>query len=61
MRRARWFAVALIGAGLTRVSCLAPLAVVALGAVGLGGRVEDLGAILLLALAALTAYRHRNA
>ena len=65
MGRDRWFAVAVIGAALTCVSYLAPLAVVALGvgAVGLGGRVEDIGAILFLALVALAALavdRHRN-
>ena len=64
MWRDRWFAVGLIGAALSCLGCLTPLAVLALGAVGLGAWAGHLDTVLLPSLVlfiAVAAYRSRVA
>ncbi len=72
MWRDRWFTVGVvgavlgvIGAALACVACLTPpLAIVALGAIGLGAWVERLDAVLLAVVVVLTVlavYRYRKA
>jgi len=62
MWRDRWLALGVVGALLTYLACFAPLAVVALGAIGLGawtGRLDLLLLPLLVAVGALAGYRYR--
>ena len=62
MWRDRWLALGVIGALLTCVACLAPVAVLTVGAVWLGawtGRLDLVLLPLLVALVALAAYRYR--
>ena len=62
MWRDRWLALGVTGALLTCVACLAPAAVLAVGAVWLGawvGRLDLVLLPLLVALVALAAYRYR--
>ncbi len=62
MWRDRWFAAGVVGAILTCLACLTPVAGVVLAALGLGawtGRL-DIGLLVLLAgFVALAAYRYR--
>lgn len=60
MGRDRWFALGVIGAVLSCLACLAPAAVIVLGAIGLGAWAGHLDAILLpvlLGLVGLITYR----
>ena len=62
MWRDRWFAFGLIGVLLTCVACLAPVAVLAVGAVWLGawtGRLDLVLLPVLVGFVALGAYRYR--
>jgi mercuric ion transport protein len=62
MWRDRWFALSVIGAALACVACLTPIAVLALGAIGLGawtGRLDLVLLPLLVGLVLLAAYRYR--
>ena len=62
MWRDRWFALGIVGAIVSCLACLTPVAVIALGAIGLGAWTGHLDAILLPMLAGfagLVAYRHR--
>ena len=62
MWRDRWFAVGVIGAALSCLACLTPIALLVLGAVGLGAFTGRLDAILLSVLvmfAGLAFYRYR--
>ncbi len=64
MWRDRWFAVGVIGVALSCLTCVTPLVVLALGAVGLGAWVGHLDAIVLpalIAFLALAVYRYRAA
>ena len=64
MSRDRWFLVGVIGAALSCLACLTPLAVLGLGAVGLGAWTGHLDVILLpvlLVFAGLAVYRYRIA
>ena len=64
MWRDRWFTVAVVGAALSCLACVTPLAVVLLGALGLGAWAGRLDLILLPALlvfVALAVYRLRIA
>ena len=65
MWRDRWFAVGVIGAALSCVACLTPVAALALGAVvGLGAWAGHMDAVLLPSLVlfiAVAAYRCRAA
>ena len=64
MWRDRWFALGVIGTALACLSCLTPLAVVGLGAIGLGVWAGYLDIVLLPVLAAsivLAVYRYRVA
>ena len=64
MWRDRWFAVGAIGVVLSCLACLTPLAVVALGVVGLGAWTGHLDLILvpiLVVFAGLAVYRYRVA
>ena len=64
MWRDRWFAVGVIGAVLSCLACLTPLAILGLGAVGLGAWTGHLDVILLpvlLVFAGLAFYRYRIA
>lgn len=61
MWRDRWFAIGVIGAVLSCLACLTPVAVLALGAVGLGALTGHLDLIflpVLLAFVALALYRY---
>ena len=61
MWRDRWFAVGIIGAVVSCLACLTPVAVIALGAIGLGAWTGHLDVVLLPVLAAfmgLVAYRY---
>ncbi len=61
MRRDRWFALGVIGAALTCVACLTPVAVLVLGAISLGawtGRFAVVVAPLLVVAVVLAAYRY---
>ena len=62
MRRDRWFVLGVIGAALTCLACLTPVAVLALGAIGLGawtGRLDVVLLSLLLGFVVLAVYRYR--
>ena len=64
MSRDRWFLVGVIGAALSCLACLTPLAVLGLGAVGLGAWTGHLDVILLpvlLVFVGLAIYRYRIA
>ena len=61
MWRDRWLIVATIGAALSCLACLTPVAVLALGAIGLGAWTGQLDAVLLALLASfvtLVVYRY---
>jgi mercuric ion transport protein len=62
MRRDRWFVLGVIGAALTCLACLTPVAVLVLGAIGLGawtGRLDVVLFLLLLGFVVLAVYRYR--
>ena len=62
MWRDRWFALGVIGTALACLLCLTPLAVVGLGAIGLGvwaGYVDVVLLPLLAAFIVLAVYRYR--
>ena len=62
MWRDRWFALGVIGATLACLACLTPVAVLVLGAIGLGAWTGRLDIVLLPLLAAflvLAVYRYR--
>ena len=62
MWRDRWFALGVIGAALACLACLTPVAVLALGAIGLGAWTGRLDLVLLPLLAGfvvLAVYRYR--
>ena len=62
MRRDWWFALGVIGAALTCLACLTPVAVLVLGAIGLGawaGRLDAVLFLLLLGFVVLAVYRFR--
>jgi mercuric ion transport protein len=64
MWRDPWFVVGEIGAAVACLSCLTPVALVVLGAIGLGGWVGHLDVVIFAALAAfvgLMVYRYRVA
>ncbi len=56
MWRDRWFAVAVVGAVLSCLACLTPVAVVVLGAIGLGAWAGRLDLVLLPALLAFVVF-----
>ena len=61
MWRDRWFALGIVGAIVSCLACLTPVAVIALGAIGLGAWTGHLDAVLLPVLAGfvgLIAYRY---
>ena len=61
MWRDRWLALGIIGAALSCLACLTPVAVLALAAIGLGTWTGHLDAVLLLLLVgfvALAVYRY---
>jgi len=61
MWRDRWFAVGVVGTIVSCLACLTPVAVLALGTVGLGawtGHLDTVLVLLLVAFMALTAYRY---
>lgn len=61
MWRDRWLALGIIGTALSCLACLTPVAVLALGAIGLGAWTGQLDAVLLLLLigfVSLTVYRY---
>ena len=62
MWRDRWFALGVIGAALACLACLTPVAVLVLGAIGLGawtGRLDLVLVPLLAGFVVLAVYRHR--
>lgn len=62
MRRDAWFLLGIIGAALTCLACLTPIAVLLLGAIGLGawtGRLDLVLLALLFAFTGLAVYRYR--
>jgi len=62
MWRDWWFALGVIGAALTCLACLTPVAVLVLGAIGLGawaGRLDVVLFLLLLGFVVLAVYRFR--
>ena len=62
MWRDRWFALGVIGATLACLACLTPVAVLVLGAIGLGawtGRLDIVLLPLLAAFVVLAVYRYR--
>ena len=62
MWRDRWFALSVIGAVLACLACLTPIAVLVLGAIGLGawtGRLDWVLVPLLVGVVLLGAYRYR--
>ncbi len=62
MRRDRWLVLGVIGAALTCLACLTPVAVLALAAIGLGawaGRLDVVLFLLLLGFVVLAVYRYR--
>ena len=64
MWRDRWFVAGAIGAVLSCLACVTPLAVLGLGAVGLGawtGRLDVILLPVLLVFAGLALYRYRIA
>jgi len=61
MWRDRWFAVGVVGTIVSCLACLTPVAVLALGTVGLGawtGHLDTVLVLLLVAFMALTACRY---
>ena len=63
MWRDLWFALSVIGAGLACLACLTPIAVLALGAIGLGawtGRLDLVLFPLLVGCVVLAVYRYRT-
>lgn len=61
MWRDRWLALGVIGTILTCVACLTPVAVLALGAIGLGawtGHLDWVLVLLLVGFAGLAGYRY---
>ena len=61
MRRDRWFALSVVGAALTCLACLTPVAVLVLGTIGLGawtGRRGVVFAPLVVGAVLLAAYRY---
>lgn len=64
MKRDRWLILGIIGAALSCLACLTPVAVLALGAIGLGAWTGHLDAVLLWLLVgfvALVVYRYWSA
>lgn len=62
MRRDWWLALGVIGTALTCLACLTPVAVLVLGAIGLGawtGRLDLVLLPLLLGFVVLAVYRYR--
>ena len=62
MWRDRWFALSVIGAALACLACLTPIAVLVLGAIGLGGwtgRLDLVLVLLLVGFVLLGVYRYR--
>ena len=62
MWRDRWFALSVIGAALACLACLTPIAVLVLGAIGLGawtGRLDLVLVPLLVGFVLLGVYRYR--
>ena len=62
MGRDRWFVLSMIGAALACLACLTPIAILALGAIGLGawtGRVDLVLFPLLVGLVLLGVYRYQ--
>lgn len=62
MWRDRWFVLSVLGAALACFACLTPIAVLALGAIGLGawtGRLDLVLVPVLVAFVAVALYRHR--
>jgi len=62
MRRDWWLVLGVIGTALTCLACLTPVAVLALGAIGLGawtGRLDLFLLPLLLGFVVLAVYRYR--
>jgi len=63
MWRDRWLTLGIIGAALSCLACLTPVAVLALGAIGLGawtGRLDAVLLLLLVGFVALVGYRYWN-
>ncbi len=61
MRHDRWLMVGVVGVALSCLVCLTPVAVVVLGAIGLGawtGRLDAVALGLLVSAVALVAYRY---
>lgn len=61
MWRDRWFTLGVIGTIVSCVACLTPVAVLALGAIGLGawtGHLDTVLVLLLVGFAALAVYRY---
>ena len=64
MWRDRWLILGIIGAALSCLACLTPVAVLALGALGLGawtGRLDAVLLLLLVGFVALVVYRYCTA
>jgi len=62
MRRDWWLVLGVIGTALTCLACLTPVAVLVLGAIGLGawsGRLDLVLVALLLGFVVLAVYRYR--
>ncbi len=62
MRRDWWFVLSVIGAALTCLACLTPVALLVFGAIGLGawtGRLDVVVLPLLLGFVVLAVYRYR--
>ena len=62
MRRDWWFVLGVIGAAVTCLACLTPVAVLVLGAIGLSawtGRIDIVLLSLLLGFVGLALYRYR--
>ena len=63
MWRDRWFVLGVIGAAVACLACLTPIAVLVLGAIGLGawtGRLDLVLFPLLVGLVLLAVYRYRR-
>lgn len=61
MGRDRWLMLGIVGAALSCLACLTPVAVLALGAIGLGawtGRLDVVVLLLLVGSVALVVYRY---
>ena len=64
MGRDRWLMLGIVGAALICLACLTPLAVLSLGAIGLGawtGRLDAVVLVLLVGSVALVVYRYWTA